>query len=228
MNIADIAPTDDARYGAERVFIAGSSGTGKSMLTAKLIAAIPSARDKRGKAHGWCVVVVDSKHDWEYRRWWQREGASPWERLPLTDLRLVADGHYVYRPRTFPERADAGARRIFRTCLQRRYCVIVVDELADFGATAGIAELGKMIRQARAKHVIVICGTQRPTGVVLLAITEANKLFCFKLGSRDDYDRLAKWGDPHFAEPPSGVHDFNFFDRRSRRFVRVEQTEGAA
>ena len=231
MQLAEIMPTDHADYGAERMFISGQSGSGKSTLERKIAEAIPPTRDKRGERHGWCVVVVDSKRDWEHDGVWRQllgRRRSLWQRLPVTDLRLVADGYYVYRPVSFPERNDAGARRIFRSCLQRKYCVIVVDELADFGATAGIPELGKMIRQARSKHCIVIAGTQRPSGVVLLAITEANKLVSFELGSKDDYDRLAKWGQLNFAAPPSGEHDFNFYDRRSRRFVRVRQSEGAA
>lgn len=221
MKLSEIVPTDNAKYGAERLFIAGESGSGKSTLLGKLLASVPQTTDKRGKPRGWCVVVVDSKHDWEAKR-------TPWGRgrflaLPTTDLRFVPDGYYVYRTRTFPERADAGARRIFRTCLRRQYCVIVIDELADFGGTGGIAELGKMIRQGRAKHVVIMAGCQRPSGVVLLAITEATKLICFQLGSKDDYDRLSKWASPAFAVPPDGEHDFNFFDRRTKRFVRVAQ-----
>ena len=223
MKLSDLTPTDTADYGAERLFIAGQSGSGKSTLMQKIIAAIPPTRDSKGEPHGWCVVVIDSKQDWQYRRIWQRgPGASRYRPLPVTDLRLVPDGYYVYRPKSFPERSDSGAQRIFRTALQRKYCVIVVDELADFG-TGGIPALGKLIRQGRAKHCIIIAGTQRPSGITLLAITEANKLICFGLGSRDDYDRVAKWGDSRFMQPPSGEHDFNFYDRRARRFVRVQQ-----
>ena len=223
MKLADLMPTDDAHYGAERMFIAGLSGSGKSTLEKRIAETIRPTRDKRGELHGWCVVVIDSKRDWEYRHWWQRRGANKWQALPVTDLRLVQDGYYVYRPSAFPERNDAGARRIFRSCLQRKYCLIIVDELADFGGQAGIPELGKMIRQGRSKHCIIVCGTQRPSGIVLLAITEAVKLVAFQLGSRDDYDRLAKWGDVNFAQPPSGPFDFNYYDRRTRQFVRVRQ-----
>lgn len=230
MRLADLIPTDDAQYGAERMFIAGQSGSGKSTLTRTIAERIPPTRDKRGELHGWCVVVIDSKRDWDHDGLWRqlatRIAGRPrglWQALPVTDLRFVQDGYYVYRPKEFPERNDAGARRIFRTCLQRQYCVIIVDELADFGATSGIPELGKMIRQGRSKHCIIMCGTQRPAGIVLLAITEANKLAVFQLGSKDDLDRVAKWGYPAFATPPDGEHDFNYYDRRSRRFVRVRQ-----
>lgn len=229
MQFTDLIPTDTAAYGAERAFICGQSGSGKSQLTDRMVRAIPKTRDKKGELHGWCVVIVDSKHDWEFRPLWQRPGRGRplYGALPFTDLRAVPDGYYVYRPKAFPERADQGARRIFRSCLMRKYCVIVVDEAADFGATAGIPELGKMIRQGRSKHCIIICGAQRPAGVVLLAITEANKLIQFQLGSKDDLDRMVKWGTPRFSEAPVGEHDFNFYDRRKRRFVRISQ-QGAA
>lgn len=221
MNIAELVPKDDAEYGAEQLFIAGQKGRGKSRLTDKIIRGLPRTYDKKGKEHGWCVVIIDSKLDWKFSLvpW----GRQFYKRLPITDLRLVPDGYYVYRPTAFPEKADEGARKIFRTALQRRYCCIVIDEGGDFGGGSVIPQLGKLFRQSRSKHCIVIFGCQRPTAVDLLAITESTKLICFTLGWKDDYERMAKSGYPEFIHPPDGEHDFNFFDRRTRRYVRVRQ-----
>lgn len=222
MKVSDLMPTDDAEYGAEQLFITGQKGRGKSRLTDRIIRAIPPATDTKRKEHGWCVVVIDSKQDWKYDR--TPFGKGLYKRLPVTDLRVVPDGYYVYRPVTFPEKADAGARRVFRTALQRKYCVIVIDEGGDFGGGSVIPELGKLFRQARSKHVIVIFGCQRPTTVDLLAITESSRLICFTLGWREDYERMAKSGYPEFMQPPSGRYDFNFFNRLTGQYVRVRQT----
>lgn len=222
MKLADLAPADDADYGSEQLFIAGQKGRGKSRLTDKILRAIPPTHDKKGKAHGWCIVVVDSKQDWEHAR--TPFGKGLYRRLPTTNLRVVPDGFYVYRPTAYPERADAGARRIFRTALARRYCVIVVDEGADFGGGQAIPELGKLLRQGRSKHCIIIFGCQRPSGVTLLAITEANRLICFQLGWEDDYKRMATSGYPRFLEPPTGRYDFNYFNRMTGEYVRVRQS----
>lgn len=224
MQIADLVPRDEPEYGAEQLFIAGQKGRGKSRLEDKIIRAIPPTVDKKGKRHGWCVVIIDSKLDWEFSR-------VPWSRqfykvLPTTDLRLVPDGHYVYRPKVYPEKADPGARRIFRTALRRKYCVVVIDEGGDFGGGSVIPELGKLFRQSRSKHVIVIFGCQRPTSVDLLAISESTRLICFILGWERDYERMEKNGYPEFANPPDGEHDFNFYNRRTRQYVRVQQTQG--
>lgn len=230
MNIADISPRQDADYGAERMFICGESGRGKSRLTKRIVEALPPMRDKRGHTHDLLVVVVDSKHDWPFARLprlGKGDGKPRWQRLPFTDLRLVPPGFYIYRPSTYPESGDAGSQKIFLTALKRQFCVVVIDEAGDYSHGRSAAALGKLIRQGRAKNVIVMCGTQRPTGVVLLAITEAVILICFHLGSADDYDRLAKWGNPAFAEPPDGEYDFNLFNRRKKRFIRVRQSQEA-
>lgn len=221
MKITDIMPTDDAEYGSEQLFIAGQKGRGKSRLTDGIVRALPKTRDSKGKTHGWCVVILDSKLDWEHSV--TPLGRRFYKRLPTTDLRLCPDGYYVYRPSTFPEKLDVGARKIFRTALLRRYCCIVVDEGGDFGGGSVIPELGKLFRQSRSKHCIVIFGCQRPTSVDLLAVTESTKLICFTLGWREDYERMAKSGYPEFIHPPDGQYDFNFYDRRQRRYVRVRQ-----
>lgn len=223
MTIDELIPTDDPQYGAERLSIFGQSGTGKSTLTEKICFAIPPSKDPKGELHKPCVVVIDSKHDWHFRRFpGIGRGGSKWLALPITDMRLVPPGYYVYRPSEYPESADMGARRIFKTALQRKYCTIVIDEGADWG-TQGVPELSKLIRQARSKHVRLVFGSQRPVAVTLLSITEATKLVCFGLGSRDDYKRLGQWGNEAFLVPPAGEHDFNYYNRRTKQFVRVRQ-----
>ncbi|HEX9117830.1 MAG TPA: hypothetical protein VGA61_17310 [Anaerolineae bacterium] len=221
VKLAELLPTDTADYGAESMFICGQKGRGKSRLTDKIVRALPPTFDDRGKRHDWLVVIIDSKQDWKYSRvpW----GKGLYKRLPSTNLRLVPAGYYVYRPTAFPEKTDLGARRIFRSALQRKYCVIVVDEGADFGGGQAVAELGKLMRQSRSKHVIVIFGCQRPTKVDLLAISEATRLVEFQLGWADDYDRMAKNGYAEFATPPAGRYDFNFYNRLTGEFVRVRQ-----
>lgn len=223
VKLADLIPTDTADYGAESVFICGQKGRGKSRLTDKIVRAIPPAFDDRGKRHDWCVVVIDSKQDWKHDRLPFGRGRNLYKRLPSTNLRLVPAGFYVYRPTAFPEKTDLGARRIFRTALTRKYVVLVVDEGADFGGSQAVAELGKVLRQSRSKHVIVIFGTQRPTRVDLLAISEATRLIEFQLGWQDDYERMAKNGYAEFATPPAGRYDFNFYNRLTGEYLRVRQ-----
>lgn len=222
VKLSDLAPTDTADYGAEHLFIAGQKGRGKSRLTDKLIRAIPPATDEKGKKHDWLVVVIDSKQDWKYSR--SPFGKGLYHKLPTTNLRLVPAGFYVYRPSAFPEKLDQGARRIFRTALQRKYVVVVIDEGADFGGGQAVPELGKLMRQGRSKHCIIIFGTQRPARCDLLAISEATRLIEFQLGWADDYDRMAKNGYAEFANPPSGRHDFNFYNRLTGEYLRVRQT----
>ena len=44
--------------------------------------------------------------------------------------------------------------------------------------------------------------TQRPAGMPLIALTEANRVACFRLRSADDRRRMAQWVDPQLMHIP--------------------------
>src|SRR5258706_2363691 len=103
----------------------------------------------------------------------------------MTDLRLVPSGRYIYRP-SYPEIDDPGAHRIFLTSLKRKHMTLVVDEAGDFGSVSPIRSLGNVIREGRSKHVRFIAGSQRPSGIPVLFITEAHKVAVFYLQLDED------------------------------------------
>jgi energy-coupling factor transporter ATP-binding protein EcfA2 len=194
----------------ERLAIFGQSGSGKTTLIRQII-------EPLGKYEP--VIVIDTKPEWEYRKWWQLQSKEKYQALPTLDVRRLKPGWYVYRPPTTPEWADPGLIKICLTALKRLPkpkndlepgCTLVFDEFADIshGPTPA-PHISKVIRQGRSKHVRLILGSQRPATIPLIGITEAIKLIALRLKSDDDRKRLAQWVDPHMREKPGpGRHDF--------------------
>ena len=237
MNIADLAPALDRRpdgYGAEQLFLCGMKGTGKSTLTRRIIDALPDTE---------VVVVIDSKHDWQFRRrfgglgylfrLFRPKARGEFLQLPYTDLRLVPAGRYVYRP-SYPETRDAGVIRIFTTTLQaakkrKRGVTLVIDEAGDFATgSSPMRALGKLIRESRSMWVRLIIGSQRPSGIPSLMMSEANKFVALHLQKKEDLERVAEYGGDVFATNPPGWHDFNFADIRRRVAKLVRQPDRRA
>lgn len=222
MKLEDLAPDVD-----ERLFIGGKSGTGKTFLT-KRVAEILARREP--------VIVIDTKPDpkWNHPKRWQfwRKGEVC---QPLTTFRLkrLKPGLYIYRPKVYPEWSDPGVERILLNALKvkpspkegERAVTIVIDELTDLArGPMAIPPLAKVIRQGRAKHVRMIIGTQRPAGVPLIAITEANKIVAFRLRSSDDRKRLAQWVAEEMAKTPGpGKRDFWVKTDDEERAVLIHQ-----
>lgn len=222
MKLEDLAPDVD-----ERLFIGGKSGTGKTHLT-KRIAEWLAGREP--------VIVIDTKPDpkWDHPKWWhfwKRKGGI--QALPHFNLKRLKPGIYVYRPKVYPEWSDPGVQKILLNSLKvkpspkegERVLTLIIDELTDLSrGPLAIPPLAKAIRQGRAKHVRMIIGTQRPAGVPLIAITEANKVIALKLRSSDDRKRLEQWvADEMIKTPGPGKHDFWVKTDDEERAVLIHQ-----
>ena len=202
MKIDEMLPDRD-----EQLFVAGQKGTGKSTLIRKMLERLPASE---------LVIVFDTKGEWKCRRQWQRWRAEkvPHVRLPHTNVRLLRPATYIFRPH-FPERADPRCTAILMRCLKRGKCTIVIDEASDFStATSILPALGKVIRQGRWKKVRLLIGSQRPSGISGLCMTEATKVACLRLRNDRDRDRMAKEVDPAMRDMPKGRHDFWWQDDR--------------
>ncbi len=208
MKIAEICPAPD-----ERLLVVGKTGSGKTELIRQCLRQI---------APGEVIIVFDSKPEWKARRWFDPRRIR---RTPATDplaeavylparvpLKQLTPGIYVYRPE-YPEYADPRNDKILLAALRRGKCTVVIDELTDFArGSYALPSLGKVIRQGRAKRVRMLIGTQRPGAIPLIALTEANKVCCFRLQSEGDRKRMAQWIDPAMRVLPSAKHAFWFVD----------------
>jgi energy-coupling factor transporter ATP-binding protein EcfA2 len=148
----------------ERVFFVGPSGSGKTEVARALLAAQKHA------------IILDTK------------GSEDWsdvgEICGPRDIYNVKNGRYVYSVEPDFLVDPARQEKFFRWCLARGNCVVYVDELLDILEVPGLKIVAT---QGRAKRVGLWTGTQRPHGVPIFALSEANHAFVWRL--RVDRDR---------------------------------------
>ena len=216
MKIGEICPAPN-----ERLFIAGATGSGKTEL---MRACLRTIRREP-------IIIFDTKPEFEARHWWdprrlrmrERRNADPLAEaifLPKgVPLKSLTPGVYVFRPE-YPEYGDPRVTPILLAALKRGNCTLVIDELGDFSRGGYVhPALGKVIRQGRKKRVRMLIGSQRPAGIPLIAITEANKVCCFFLMSDDDRKRMAKYVNAAMMQIPQTEFGF-WFAKRGRYEAR--------
>jgi hypothetical protein len=166
----DLLPT-------ERILIIGKTQSGKSTLATRLAA----AWDR--------VLVYDPKHD---------AGAVP----PGATVRYGVDralealpGRVVYRPLP-SEQGDVRRhfdRLVARILHTRGHHGIVIHELRDLSPTSGsMTYLSAAYRQGASQHVPMILCAQRPFGIDVSTVSEAEHFALFRLQYPNDLTLVSK------------------------------------
>lgn len=189
MNYSDLCPA-----ASERMLIVGRTGSGKSTLTKHLLETL--SKDE-------LIIIFDTKQEYDIGNAFTRAlGRTLYRPLPTVNLKRLESGVFIYQP-SYPEIRDVKVPRILNSALKRKKCTIVIHEINDFSRGGYVLPvLGKVIRQGRSKDVRMFLETQRPAGMPLIALTEANRVACFRLRSLDDRKRMAQWVDPHMMDIP--------------------------
>lgn len=163
----------------ERTVLIGKTGCGKTTL---------------GKAYAGGfqnVHVLDTK------------GTFTWSGVPIIktfdDLKKKSDGvagKFIYRPIDREMNADY-MDAFFEYVYKRRNTVAYVDELAqvaDLVGGDGISPNWQNIMQrGRELGVGIFNSTQRPKSIPLMALSESEHTFCFRLKLDDDRKRVAEF-----------------------------------
>lgn len=113
----------------------------------------------------------------------------------------------IFRP-TANELADLTILDAFCDWVYRRqHTVLFIDELGQFGygAHAG-AGLTSIFARGRTADVTVLAGTQRPVSVPIMAFTESQLFFIFRLLFKRDRDRVAEYTHPAMVDAPSSPY----------------------
>lgn len=204
----------------ERGLIIGQTGSGKTAFAAWMLRRIPRSP----------IVLYDTKDEQKFAR-------LPNSRIVTTvkDAAEALDNgeidYIIFRPSisilTSPEALDALLMQHYENW---KGVDIYIDELYSFhnGGKAGDG-LVALLTRGRSRGISTLMATQRPAWISRFCITEAQKLYVFKLVDKADKKRI---GDviPDFANMPDPPkHGFYFFesgDEQPTRFGPVRLDDG--
>jgi len=184
-NLKQIRPKPD-----QRLILTGASGTGKTTLGRHLLRPFGS------------VIVIDSKCTYGGK------GGEPGYRLVTNPKALRGIGKSVkliqYRPPPMHQNTgDYDA--VYEWCYRRRGPLMIYTDEAFLVHHGSYAPdwLRACVTCGRELGIGMITGTQRPRGIDLRLMTEAENFVTFELRHRDDRKRMAEMmGDEVMQRPP--------------------------
>ena len=160
---------------SNRVFVVGSTGSGKSVFMAWLLSTQSVLPYKKMP-----VVIMD----WKRERLLNSIGATPW---PVTKRPPERPGLYIVRltpPRT--DVVDEFLERIW----QNGNTGLFLDETTDY---KGSEPIERIYKQGRSLHIPCIAGAQRPTGVPVVIRSEAEFYAMFRLNDNEDRKEMRRY-----------------------------------
>lgn len=163
----------------EHAFICGMTGSGKSLL-ARFIVNDPIKEYS---------IVYDPKHSRTISAWPYQEFIYSWDELQDVG---AEDYRIVYRPDL--DEADDKAMQLafFRWVYVQRHIRCYVDECSELlGETRPNRYLKGCIMRGRELGISMICTTQRPSGIPIITMSEATRLFIFRLNMPEDQQRIS-------------------------------------
>ncbi len=177
----------------ERAIFAGQTGSGKTTAILKALTVYYGKRQ---------IIIADTKNDPTIE---SLAGPVATELKDLPKLAKWPDNPLViYRP-VAGELSDLTILDAFCDWVYRRgKTILVIDELGQFsaGSHAGPG-LTSVFARGRTAEVTVLAGTQRPVNVPIIAFTESQLFFIFRLLFRNDRERLARYTHPALIDPPT-------------------------
>ncbi len=198
-----------------RAVLAGQTGSGKTTAALHLL---PSYYGRRQ------IIIADTKSDPAI------ESIAGPVATRLRDLPKIAKWPehpvVIYRPDpgelTDVQILDAFCEWVYR----RGHTVLFIDELSQFGAGAHSGPgLTSVFARGRTADVTVLAGTQRPVSVPIIAFTESQTFFVFRLLFRRDRERIAEYTHPGLVFPPSspyGVKVYRTGDSEPVEYVAIK------
>ena len=172
----------------QRAILVGATGTGKTTLMRQLLRPYPA------------IIVIDSKCTYG-----GKEGEPGFELVhtPSQLRRLRRSCNFIqYRPDE-NHQSVSDYDEVFKCCYLRQEIMIANDEafLVHHGSHAP-DWLRACVTCGRELGIGMITGTQRPRGIDLRLLTEAEIYIAFALRHRDDRKRMAEMGGEKFMETP--------------------------
>lgn len=192
----------------DRVFIVGTTGSGKTTLAKALLYGLPN------------VVILDPKHTFRLPETWQH--------VTLTDMgevqRFKGPETMIFRP-TLDEMDTMLSQRtsdpFFHWVFERGNTYLYIDEVMR--VTAG-NRIGKgyatVLQLGRERGIGCWSATQRPANIPLVVMTESEHYFVFRLRNIEDRRRIYEYtGYPEFLQIPRDEHGFYYYNDRNSQIT---------
>lgn len=231
-------------FGAERGFIVGGTGAGKSTLEERVAYRVLS--DYPAAPSLWLDTKPRFRAEFElngrsaahrYRKW---DRGAPVPGSVLLDYREPNFGMDLardlgYRIWIFQDDRESVRPLMLRAVEQffqgasgpRRPRLLVVDELLDFFMRngypvkgAGSDSLLRVSRAGREMGILALFCSQRPVGIPPQLLSETTKVALFRLDKSADVKSLWEAGAmPEGVQPPDRDHIFRYYDKRRRQLA---------
>lgn len=174
---------------SERVFIVGTTGSGKTELVKYFL-----SRMNR-------VLVIDPKFEFKL------DGFKRSKTLPMFGNNFKI----IYRPR---DEDDFDLARLIQKILKGKNATIYIDELATIAEQfpETLLKLMQVQREGRSRRVTNWVATQRPRRIPLIFKTESENIFQFFLRDEDDRAHMASYIGKDALDP---IDLYNFWYVRS-------------
>lgn len=194
-NVAEITP----KFG-DRAAIFGQTGSGKTTLARVF------CQDRQN------VIVCDPKRRIDWPGYYVLRDWRELNRIDPTAVRKI-----VYKPTHDDINKNKGAviNAFFRWVFERENCLLYVDELSMISRGDDYPSYyGMCLTQGRELGIEVISGTQRPTYIPQIAMSEAEHIYCFFLKMFYDQQRVERF---------SGIPAEKIADLQKRQFFYAPQ-----
>lgn len=200
---------DDGSTGnAEHIFVAGKTGSGKTVLVERMLRYYPY------------VVVADFKGR---LRW------PGYERCRTLDALGAAKGtHLIYAP-VWEEFRDPEATESFYEWIFRRgNCIVCTDEARMIAERGRIPEFyHASLIQGRELGIGVWSLSQRPMGLEQAILSESDRFYIFHLSLGQDRGKFEEMVEHRLPNLPPD-HSFLYVEKASMHFPRHLKLAGVA
>lgn len=186
---------------SDRVFVVGTTGSGKTSLSKALLYGSPD------------VVVLDPKRTFELPETW--EHTTYFDLSSLTNHKGPSTA--IYRPIYSEMEAKDPCEGFFKWAFARGNTLIYVDEIVSVVNETRIGESYRAVLQlGREKNVACWSATQRPANIPKPILSESEHYFVFRMRTIEDRKRIYDYtGRPEFLQPIRDEHGFYYYNDRT-------------